>query len=145
MTFAGILAEVADRRIVEAMSAGAFEDLDGIGLPLRIDDEGTTPAEWRLAFRLLRNAGMAPAWIELDRDLRGAADEARRALVIIPADDPRRPSAESRFREAMSRVNRSIDALNLIVPAARWQRRRVAVEREIRTLRPGPDLSPSDL
>lgn len=52
---------LAENRIAAAMAAGDFEDLRGRGSPLSLQDDSSVPLEWRLAFRLLRSRGLAPA------------------------------------------------------------------------------------
>jgi DnaJ family protein C protein 28 len=142
VTLATVLETIAARRIDAAVAEGSFDGLPGAGLPLQLDDDRDTPEAFRLAFHLLKSAGMTPAWIELDRRIRSTAAGARARLASIPADDPRRLDAERAFRQTMREVNRSIDDLNLQVPSMHWQRRRVCVEDEIahlvpNALRPG--------
>jgi len=81
---------IAERKIQEAMEEGAFDHLEGTGQPIREDVNPYEDPAQRMAHRLMKNAGIAPAWIvegrELDRDverLRAAAldPEARRARV----------------------------------------------------------------
>ena len=56
-------------RLEEAIARGEFDDLPQKGKPIRIESNPFQP-ELDLAFSRLKNAGMAPAWIELDRDIR---------------------------------------------------------------------------
>jgi len=53
---------LAERRIEEAIARGKFDDLPGAGRPLELDDiDPLLPEELRLAYRILKNAGFAPA------------------------------------------------------------------------------------
>lgn len=56
-------------RLEEAIARGEFDDLPQKGKPIRIESNPFQP-ELDLAFSRLKNAGMAPAWIELDREIR---------------------------------------------------------------------------
>ncbi len=56
-------------RLEEAIARGEFDDLPQKGKPIKIESNPFQP-ELDLAFSRLKNAGMAPAWIELDRDIR---------------------------------------------------------------------------
>jgi hypothetical protein len=56
-------------RLEEAIARGEFDNLPLKGKPIRIESNPFQP-ELDLAFSRLRNAGMAPAWIELDREIR---------------------------------------------------------------------------
>ena len=57
---------IADRKIEEAMEEGAFENLEGAGRPLNLDEDPFLDPAVRMAYRLLRNSGFTQA------DLRGA-------------------------------------------------------------------------
>ncbi|HTD89802.1 MAG TPA: DnaJ family domain-containing protein [Burkholderiales bacterium] len=61
---------LAEQRIREAQAQGAFDDLPGAGAPLDLNDDALVPEELRAAYRILKNAGYAPAEIEALRDLR---------------------------------------------------------------------------
>ena len=51
---------IAERRIAEAVSQGEFDNLPGAGRPLDLDDDALVPEELRAAYRILKNAGIAP-------------------------------------------------------------------------------------
>jgi hypothetical protein len=55
-------------RLEEAIARGEFDDLPLKGKPIKIESNPFQP-ELDLAFSRLKNAGMAPAWIELDREI----------------------------------------------------------------------------
>jgi hypothetical protein len=114
---------LVERQIREAMEGGAFDDLPyrGERLPLEGD---TAAGEWAMAHRMLRNAGMAPPWIESDK-------EARRLLAEIEAIVERAPrvSLLSRARERaglarkVEEANRAIARVNAEAPTERQHRR----------------------
>ncbi len=122
---------LAETRIAAAMEAGEFDRLPGRGAPLRLEDDSLTPPEWRIAFRLLKNAGLAPAWIELRNEIDEAVALARSALAAVPASEPGRAEALRRFAEQADDINRRIALFNLSVPSPRWARSPLDVEREI--------------
>jgi len=62
--------EIVEQKIREAIARGEFDDLPGQGKPVRIEEYPFTPPEWRLAFKILADAGFAPDWIELDKEIR---------------------------------------------------------------------------
>lgn len=63
-----------DRIIREAMAEGKFDNLEGHGKPLAVGPPGDERAP---AFRLLKNAGFSPEWVELEGAIeRGRADAA---------------------------------------------------------------------
>jgi hypothetical protein len=74
---------IAERRIAEAVSQKAFDDLPGAGRPLDLDDDALVPEDLRMAHRVLKNAGLVPREVEQARRgekklaLLGARIEAR--------------------------------------------------------------------
>lgn len=65
-----VLDELVERRIAQAQAQGAFDDLPGAGAPLALDDDPLVPQEWRVAYRILRNAGLVPPEVEHLREIR---------------------------------------------------------------------------
>jgi hypothetical protein len=52
------LEDLAERRIEEAVSRGEFAGLPGEGRPLPPEDNELVPDDLRLAWRILKNAGL---------------------------------------------------------------------------------------
>jgi hypothetical protein len=107
---------IADRKIQEAMEEGAFDDLDGCGQPLPLEEEPFQDPSLRMAHRLLRNNGFAPAWIEEGKDIEAAIARLRedRARERITADE---------FRAQAQALNRRIFSFNLKAPTAAVHKR----------------------
>lgn len=126
---------LAEERIKEAMEAGEFDDLTGAGRPLALPEENPHERTWRLAFHLLHNAGMAPRWIELDREVRNEAERLRsslrRALRAHPAEGGMRQHVIARFRREAARLNRVIERRNQMAPRSVRPRFPLRIEREI--------------
>src|SRR5438046_1887750 len=107
---------IADRKIQEAMEEGAFENLSGRGRPLPLDDDPYEDPSLRMAHRLLRNNGFAPAWIEEAKDLEQAIERARRDLAPAIAGQ----ATLDAFRERVAEINRRILAHNLKTPSTQF-------------------------
>ena len=60
---------IAENRIDEAMQRGDFDNLPGKGRPIDLTEYFNTPAEERLAFSILKNAGFVPPEVELRREI----------------------------------------------------------------------------
>src|SRR5262249_40909486 len=58
-----------DRQIREAKERGEFENLPHQGRPLPLEDDRLA-GDHAMAFRMLRDAGFAPPWIETDKEVR---------------------------------------------------------------------------
>jgi DnaJ homologue, subfamily C, member 28, conserved domain len=99
------LARLAESRIRAAMSCGEFEDLRGHGKPLALDDLSRVPADLRMGFKLLRNAGCLPPELEARKEV------ARLGALVATAGDRRerarlwslRAAAELRYRLLVER------------------------------------------
>jgi DnaJ-like protein len=107
---------IAGRKIQEAMDEGAFENLSGRGQPLPLDDDPFEDPALRMAHRLLRNNGFAPAWIEEGKDIEAAIARLRadRARARITADE---------FRRVAAALNRRILDFNLRAPSVAVHKR----------------------
>jgi hypothetical protein len=114
---------LVERQIREAMEAGAFEDLPHQGERLPIEDD-TAAGEWAMAHRMLRNAGMAPPWIESDKEARRLLAELETLIERAPRTSP---LSRGRLRTQVARVvadaNRAIERVNAEAPTARQHRR----------------------
>ncbi|BCR03097.1 DUF1992 domain-containing protein [Desulfuromonas versatilis] len=64
-----VFALIAERRILEAMQRGDFDNLALKGQPIARDECGEVPAELRMAYKVLKNAGMVPEEVAISREL----------------------------------------------------------------------------
>ncbi len=132
---------IAEQRIEAAIEAGEFDNLPGAGLPLQLEDDSLIDPEWRLAHHLLRNAELAPAWVELDVRIRRELEAARRLLADIAAreseESPIWGRAVTVFFQRVEKINQQIELLNLMVPLEQFQRRRLDPAREVRRVQRG--------
>ena len=65
---------IAEQRIAEAIERGEFDDLPGTGEPLAFHDDPLIPAELRMAYRILKNAGFVPPELEAHKEIRRLED-----------------------------------------------------------------------
>lgn len=66
--------KIAEERIRKAMEEGAFEGLALAGKPLDLEDDRWVPADLRVAYRVLKNAGCAPPELELRKEIMSLKD-----------------------------------------------------------------------
>lgn len=107
-----ILAQLAESRIREAIERGEFDDLEGAGQPVRLDDDLLVPEELRVAYRLLRNSGHLPPEIELLREIADVETLIRQAT----RDDERSAAA------------RKLELLTQRLSTCRGRQRNLALE-----------------
>jgi hypothetical protein len=121
-----------DRQIREAMDEGKFDNLPYQGERLPLEDDSAA-GDWALAFRMLRNAGAAPAWIEADKEARRLL--ARRDRIVAQAG--RTVGREWRRRELVRIVgdaNAAIATLNADAPTDRQHRQALDLAAELARL-----------
>jgi hypothetical protein len=70
---------VTERIIREAQERGDFDDLPGQGRRFVVDDNPYA-GDMALAYHVLRNAGVAPPWIETDKEARRQREAYERVL-----------------------------------------------------------------
>jgi hypothetical protein len=111
---------IADRKIQEAMDEGAFENLSGRGQPLPLEEDPFEDPSLRMAHRLLRNNGFAPAWIEEGKDIEAELEKLRedRARERVTAEE---------FRARAAALNRRIFAFNLKAPSLAAHKRAIDI------------------
>ena len=122
---------LVDRQIREAMEDGRFDDLPHQGKPLPVEDE-TYAGEWALAFRMLRNAGVAPPWIEADKEVRELLAR-RDALVDRPGSSSTfgRERDRAAFERLVGQINAAVARLNAEAPTTRQHRAPLRLEVEL--------------
>jgi DnaJ homolog subfamily C member 28 len=151
------LNKLSERRIQEAIEAGEFDNLEGMGRPLQLDDNPHVPEDMRAAFKVLQNSGYAPDWMvvggeienELER-LRADADRHFNYLRAAMRDLASDPTSIKRLGPEMSRLrarhrraaqshaarieelNRKIGYFNHIVPIASLLKVPLSLEIEMR-------------
>lgn len=146
-----------DQQIRQAQEQGEFDDLPDKGKPLDL-----TPNPYaqdrELAFKVLKDAGYAPEWIELDKAIRGKLEQARAMLArrwewcqarlnelgdradSWAMTERRRAQADwqkavASFKKETSTINKEIAELNLKVPSPQFQRPKIDAAREIERLK----------
>lgn len=115
-----------ERRIREAEAAGMFNNLPGAGKPLSLDDDAHVPEDLRPGYRLLKNAGYAPSWIELQKHIYAELADLERWLDRVTARWARtgpleRERLRAEYAQKVRDLNRQITTYNLIAPPAAGQ------------------------
>ena len=136
-----------EKVIQDARDRGLFDNLEGEGRPINWADESLVGDEWITAFRLMREHGFAPEWIELQKVIRLELEKARKAVStawlwrkdrLDQADEPQRRYIESEWRRARAQFSETASELNtqisdyyLIVPLIHLQKPMIDVEQEL--------------
>ncbi len=123
-----------ERQIRAAMAEGGFDNLPHQGEPLPNDDNPYA-GDMGLAFHVLRTAGVAPPWIEADKEVRELLG--RRDAILAHAATGSAPSPLARRRdraaleELVARVNAAIARLNAEAPTDRQHRMPLGLVQEL--------------
>ncbi len=143
-----------EKQIRQAIERGEFDHLPGKGKPLDLSENPYTPADLRLAYKVLQDAGIAPDWIELDKEIRRESDALRAwfARQMQRQRDPRarlnalsphqmiverervaqaREKTCVEYRARAAALNKLIDLYNLKAPNAELHRQRIRIDEEI--------------
>ena len=94
--------KIAERRIVEAIREGAFDDLPGAGQPLKLEDDSHLPEDLRIVFKILKNAGFVPPEVALQKEIATLED------VLAGMEDTR-----AKYRQ-LKKLNFLITKLNML-------------------------------
>ena len=97
---------LAENRIREAIEAGEFDDLQGKGQPLNLEEDSHIPPELRMAYKILKNADCLPPELVLRQEVVQLQD-----LVAAMPD-------ESEKLKQMQRLNFLIMKLDMIRPVS---------------------------
>src|SRR5680860_1198924 len=90
-----------DEAILEAQERGEFDNLPQQGKPLAIEESPFAP-EMASAFRILKNAGYAPTWMEIDREITQAKAEMAEFLARSAAYLREKQAAHSQTAESIA-------------------------------------------
>jgi hypothetical protein len=98
---------LAEKKLLEAVSRGEFDDLPGAGRPLDLDHDPLVPEDLRLAYRILKNAGFVPPEVEalneiaaLERIAMGNATAVKKLALLKARVEPRY------YEKALARLGR---------------------------------------
>jgi len=133
--------DLVERRIQEAMAAGAFDNLPGQGKPLDLVRNPYLDPSLDLAYGLLKSNGYIPEWIARDQEIRVEIQAARARLRAAwaqhqdsPTDEAAWQATLARFEETLTQINRKIYDFNLIVPISNGERIHLRLADELRRL-----------
>jgi hypothetical protein len=123
-----------ERQIREAMEEGAFDELPHQGSPLPNDDNPHA-GDLGLAFHVLRNAGIAPPWIEADKEVRSLLERCDALLARAPRIGVGgRARARTELTRLVADANAAIARLNAEAPTTAQHRRPLDPDAELARL-----------
>jgi len=103
-----IFEKIAERKIEQAMANGEFDNLAFKGQPLPPDDMDMVPEDLRMAYKILKNAGIVPEEIELQKNIVTLTE-----LLNACADAEERKNIRIKINEKQLRYNIIMEARGL--------------------------------
>ncbi|MED1057228.1 DUF1992 domain-containing protein [Bacillus mycoides] len=64
-----VFLNIAEEKIRQAIRNGDLDHIPGKGKPLQLEDLSMVPLELRMSYKILKNAGMIPPEMELQKDI----------------------------------------------------------------------------
>jgi hypothetical protein len=86
--------------IREAMARGEFDDLPGKGKPVDLTDYFNTPEDFRLAYSIMKNAGVLPEEVEILKEI-----EALNGELEACKDEGERKQLKKKIEDRKMRVS----------------------------------------
>jgi hypothetical protein len=125
---------ITERLIRDAQERGDFDDLPFHGQPIELRDDEYA-GDHALAWHVLRNAGVAPPWIEADKDCRRLLDARDRLLARARASPTgSRWALHRELRVIVEEHARRAEVRNGLAPAGAPPHRRLSLDREAEAL-----------
>jgi len=144
------LDDLVEERIRKAQEKGLFDNLEGKGKPLNLQENPFEPPEMRMANKILKDHGFAPYWMELGKDVDASIEqfwrEVDKFLVLLKVkgykDTKSRKAIDKRVSEFLAQseerlrdINRKIDSFNCHCPMWWMGRGRLNINQEMAKVR----------
>ncbi len=129
-----------DIAIRKAMEAGEFDNLPGQGQPLDLSVDPNVPADMQLAYKIMKQNGIAPDWIVQSKTLTAKLDSWQTRLKAAHKNYRTTNNAgawftaKDKLTEDAEKLNKEIVAFNLKLPAGFEHRPLLNIQRAIEKL-----------
>jgi DnaJ homolog subfamily C member 28 len=135
---------LVEQRIIDGMEQGLFDNLEGEGQPLNLDADRFVPDELKMAFRMLRSTGLAPLWVDLNREIREDLARLERFREHVHARwDGMHPielaNHRSVYEARLKSINDKILNYNIIAPSSQVHIGMLLIGEELAKFDRGPD------
>lgn len=127
---------LVEQRIQDAMAKGLFDNLRGMGQPLNLNDDAFVPQELKMAFRMLRSTGLAPLWIEMNKEIRADIERLQRFLAQVhnhweQINAIRREHLRHEYEARIKEINSKILSYNILAPSSQVHLSLLLIEDEL--------------
>ncbi len=131
---------IVDIAIRKAMEAGEFNNLPGEGQPLDLSVDPYAPADMQLAYKIMKQNGIAPDWIVQSKALVAKLESWQSRLNAAHKSYKTTNNvvmwltAKEKLSEDAERLNKEIVAFNLKLPQAITHRPLLNLQRAVERL-----------
>lgn len=140
--------DLVESQIEKARKKGAFNNLEGAGKPINLEENPFEPPEMRMALKILKDNDFAPYWVELGKEIdaetaavlkeieafkrytRMTLNE-KRSNSTLHRYEKRKAAFYSESRERLTCISRKITDYNLHCPTFRIGRPNFTVDSEM--------------
>ncbi len=129
-----------DIAIRKAMEAGEFNNLPGEGQPLDLNTDAYTPADMQLAYKIMKQNGIAPDWIVQSKALDAKLDSWETRLNVAHKSYSQTNNvvawltAKEKLGEDADKLNKEVVAFNLKLPQGLPHRPLLNLQRTVESL-----------
>jgi hypothetical protein len=114
---------LVEQRILDGMEQGLFDNLRGEGKPLNLDEDQFVPDDLKMAFRLLHSTGLAPLWVDLNKEIRQDIERLHRFRVHVHGlwdqiSDIERTHRRHEYERRIKDINSKIMNYNIVAPSS---------------------------
>ncbi|MEZ5557611.1 MAG: DUF1992 domain-containing protein [Pseudomonadales bacterium] len=91
-----------------AEKSGEVRRLPGYGKPLDLEDDSQVPSKYRMAYRILRNAGYTPPEVEMIREIASL-----RRRIETASDERERAALHTEILQVQQKLDVALDKFKL--------------------------------
>lgn len=145
--------DLVEQQILQAQERGEFDNLSGAGKRLNLEENPMQPPELRMPFKILKDNGFAPYWIELGKEIDQDFVQLEKELLLFQkytaiffSNKKHNGASLKRFEKRkelfyferrldLEKINQKIIDYNLACPTFRVGRGNIIVEDELNRIK----------
>lgn len=116
---------IVEESIKKAIEEGEFDNLQGIGKPIKWNDNPYSSEEMKLVEEIFKKNEISYPWIEKRKEIENMIEGMKQ---IIKSQKSLSAPDELELTEQINLINKKIFDYNLSVPVARLQRRSISLQ-----------------
>ena len=94
---------IAEQKIQAAIEAGDFDNLPGMGMPLKLDQDPFADPAWQMAAHMLKEGNFKLPWIEIRQEIEADLEKVRGRMRL--AFDQQQTAARAELFQVVHEVD----------------------------------------